>query len=437
MNLKRIVTTSVLLSSLILGGCGGSDTASKDDKKNESKTLDVYTTIYPLEDFTKKIGGDFVDVHSIYPPNVDAHSYEPSTKDLTKLADSDLFIYTGVGVEGFAEKATEMLQKEKVKTLKAAEGLELLPSSHSEHEHSEEAHSGHEEEEHPEEEAHSEHEGHDHGDYDPHVWLDPILAAELASNIKNTLTELMPEHKDEFETNFNSLNKELNKLNDEFQTVIEQSPGKDLLVSHAAYGYWEKRYGIEQISIAGLSPTQEPSQKELKTIIDETKEHNLRYVIFEQNAKPKIAKTIQEQLGLKSLTLHNLEAITDENIKNNDDYFTIMRKNLKTIKTALSSAATASTNDAHDHSHAHGHDDEKSQEIYSGIFKDSEIDDRELSDWEGDWQSVYPYLLNGSLDGVLQKKWKQIKIKPLKSTKNIIKLGIKQTLNGSLLKAIL
>lgn len=340
--MKHLVSTSILTFSLILSGCGKTETVSENTDKNEKETLTVYTTIYPLEDFTKKIGGEFVEVQSIYPPNVDAHSYEPTTKDMINLADSDLFIYTGVGIEGFADKAAETLQKEDVQILKAGEGIELIPSS-DEHQHEgEETHS--ESEHHEGEEGHSEGEAeshehaedeHNHGDLDPHVWLDPVLAIDLAENIKNSLSEIMPGHKAEFETNFNNLKSELEQLDQEFQTSIDASKTKYLLVAHAAYGYWEKRYGIELISIAGLSPTQEPSQKELQAIIEESSEHNINYVIFEQNLSPKVAKIIQNEIGAKSLTLHNLEAATQENIEQKDDYFTIMRKNLETIKIAL------------------------------------------------------------------------------------------------------
>jgi zinc transport system substrate-binding protein len=341
MKISQLISISVLLFGLILSGCGETETVNKTGEK-EKETLTVYTTIYPLEDFTQKIGGEFVEVQSIYPPNVDAHSFEPSPKDMVTLANSDLFIYTGVGIEGFAEKASETLKKENVQIVKAAEGIELIETtddhhhedgdSDSEHHEDENGHS--EEEEHAESAVHEE-KGHDHGDLDPHVWLDPILSIDLANNIKNSLIELMPEHATEFETNFKQLKKELEKLDQEFKTTIESSKTKNLLVSHAAYGYWEKRYGIETIAITGLSPTQEPTQKELQAIIEESTEHNIHYVIFEQNVSPKIAKIIQEEIGAKPLTLHNLEAITDENIKQEDDYFSIMRKNLETIKTAL------------------------------------------------------------------------------------------------------
>jgi zinc transport system substrate-binding protein len=333
MRISTLISTSVLTLSLLLTGCGSKEVVKTGENK-EKNSLTVHTTIYPLEDFTKKIGGSYVEVKSIYPPNVDAHSFEPSTKDMIALANSDLFIYTGVGIEGFAEKATEALEKEDVQVLKAADGIDLIESTDDNHHDDEEGHSDENEGEHTESENH-EGEEHNHGDVDPHVWLDPVLSIALANNIKNSLSKLMPEHAAEFETNFKQLESELEKLDQEFKTTIESSKTKNLLVSHDAYGYWEKRYGIETIAISGLSPTQEPTQKELQAIIEESTEHNIHYVIFEQNVSPKVSKIIQEELGAKSLTLHNLEAITEENIKQKDDYFSIMRKNLETIKKVL------------------------------------------------------------------------------------------------------
>src|ERR1700748_1237714 len=83
------------------------------------------------------------------------------------------------------------------------------------------------------------------------------------------------------------------------------------------------------------------------------------------------------------------------------------------------SESTEGTN--HNHSHSHNHDDEKQKEIYSGIFEDNEVEDRELSDWEGDWQSVYPYLLDGTLDEVLQKKVETNKDKTFEEYKEYYK----------------
>ncbi|MGD6844404.1 metal ABC transporter solute-binding protein, Zn/Mn family [Bacillus infantis] len=375
-NWKNVLLSTLLVSSAFLAACSGPDSEGKSGEENTEEKLQVFTTIFPLEDFAKKIGGNKVEVKSIYPPNIDAHSYEPDIKTMTNIADADLFIYTGAGVEEFAEKAEKTLQGEKVKIVKAAEGIELLKTAdehshegeghsheeedhdHSEeghshegedHDHSEEGHShegedhdhseeghSHEGEDHDHsEEGHSHEDGHHHGDHDPHVWLDPSKAITLAENIKNSMAELKPEAKEQFEDNFNVLKEQLTSLDAEFKQTIAESNTKYILVSHAAYGYWQERYGLEQIAIAGLSPTQEPSQQQLARIIEESREHELNYILFEQNVESRVAKVIQDEIGAESLTLHNLEAVTEEDVKNKEDYFSIMERNLETLETAL------------------------------------------------------------------------------------------------------
>ncbi|MGD6834905.1 metal ABC transporter solute-binding protein, Zn/Mn family, partial [Sutcliffiella halmapala] len=201
-----------------------------------------------------------------------------------------------------------------------------------EHSHEEEAH---EEDEHShEDEAHEEDE-HNHADGDPHVWLSPTLSISLAENIKNALVELKPEEKEDFEANFKSLKEELEALDSEYKETMESAQTNKILVSHAAYGYWEEQYGLEQISVNGLSPTQEPSQKQLTEIIAKAKENNIQYVIFDQNITGKIAEVVKDEIKAEALTLHNLEAATEEDIKNKEDYFSLMRKNLETLEKAL------------------------------------------------------------------------------------------------------
>ncbi|CAM4030439.1 metal ABC transporter solute-binding protein, Zn/Mn family [Mesobacillus thioparans] len=391
MKITKLSLGLLLLVGFTLAGCSSSK-ESATVKNSEAAKLTVYTTIYPLQDFAKKIGGEFVDVESIYPPNVDAHSFEPSTKDMLKLAEADLFIYSGAGIEGFAEKAEQALKNEKVRIIKAAENVEMIESTHNhshegkeaqpEDEHHDEEAPHSEEEHHDEEAAHSEVEHHDetaahpdeehhnegaahsneghhdeeaaHSDeehhdeknthpdeehhdknLDPHVWLDPILSIKLASNIKDSLIELMPDREQEFEQNFAQLEKELKELDHEFKNVIDRAENKHLLVAHEAYGYWSDRYGIIQIAVNGLSPTQEPSQRELTKLIEEAKERDLKYIAFEQNVTSRVAEMIQKEIGAETVTLYNLESISAEDMKNQEDYFSLMRKNLQTLKIVL------------------------------------------------------------------------------------------------------
>lgn len=311
--------TIFLVFSIFLTGCGKSPTTQEENNK-----LTVYTTVYPLQYFTEKIGGDYVKVETIYPPGADEHTFDPSQKDMIKLVDADLFFYIGLGLEGFVDKAKKTSKNGNVEMIATAEQISL--------ELEEEEKALIEEEEH---ESHDEsHDGHDHS-IDPHVWLDPIYAQEIAASIKDALIKKVPENKGLFEQNYQEIVEELETLDQSFKNTIQTAKHKEIIVSHAAYGYWEKRYGLEQISVSGLSTTNEPSQKKLEQIISIAEQHNIKYIFFEQNVTSKLTEIIQKEVGAKPLILHNLAVLTTKDIENKETYFTIMDKNIKALKKAL------------------------------------------------------------------------------------------------------
>lgn len=318
--MKKKITVFLLLVSLILTGCNSAE--QKTDKETkENEKLHIYTTVYPLQYFTKEIGKEYVKVDTIYPPGADEHIFEPSQKDMMNLADSDLFIYVGLGLEGFVNKAEDTLKNEHVKLLPAGEHITGIHEEDlSDHDHEEEEH---------------DHGDHQHGDVDPHVWIDPLYAKELALAIKDELSELLPQHEAQLQENYRELALKLDQLNEQFLALTENVTDAKIIVSHAAYGYWEKRYGIEQLSVSGLSSSSEPTQKQLKQIISEAKEHGMEYIFFEQNVSSRLAETVQSEMNAEPLLLHNLSVLTDEDIKEKRTYFSIMEDNLKALETAL------------------------------------------------------------------------------------------------------
>ncbi|MDQ1001126.1 zinc transport system substrate-binding protein [Neobacillus niacini] len=315
---KIILLPFILLISLVLAACGN----EKEQLEKEKNQLTIYSTVFPLQYFTERIGGKYVNVHTIYPPGADEHTFEPSQKDMIKLADSDLFFYIGLGLEGFVESAKESLKNENVSLIPTAENLILDPV--------EEEHEVHED---PEE--HNDHEDHGEGDFNPHVWLDPVYSKEMAAVIRDSLIEKMPQNKETFDQNYQKLADELDQLNSEFESTIQNAKHKDILVTHAAFSYWEQRYGLEEISISGLSTTNEPTQRELEKIIAMADEQGLHYILFEQNVQSKLAEIVQKEIGAKALPVHNLGILTKENIKDKETYFTLMEQNLESLETAL------------------------------------------------------------------------------------------------------
>ncbi|ASS97405.1 metal ABC transporter solute-binding protein, Zn/Mn family [Peribacillus simplex] len=311
----RALLSLFLVTALFLSACGNSKGESSKETKD---ALDIYTTVYPLQYFTEAIGGEYVNVETIYPPGTDEHSFEPSQKDIVKMAESDLFFYIGYNLEGFVTKAEPILSKEGVSTIAVGETVHLDEGEHT----------------HENEHAHEE-DGHDHGGVNPHLWLDPIYSIDMAKTIKDELTKKMPEQEEYFNSQFNKLSEKLKALDEKFATTIESGRTNKIIVSHSAYGYWEERYGLEQIGVTGLTSSNEPSQKELGKIVTMAEEEDLNYVIFEQNISSKLTEIIQKEMGAKSLELHNLSVLTDKDIEAGEDYFSLMEKNIKTLQTAL------------------------------------------------------------------------------------------------------
>ncbi|PGL69912.1 metal ABC transporter substrate-binding protein [Bacillus sp. AFS055030] len=309
MKFKKLAITTLLLTSAVLSACNKETQMQSTKNKNK---LTIYTTIYPLQDFTEKIGGKYVDVHSIYPTGVDTHDFEPTSKQIVKIANSDLFVYNGAGMEPFADKISDTLKNNNVSILEATKNIELIKSNEEEIEADE-----------------------DHNDVDPHVWLDPSRAKIEAQNIKDELIKLMPKNKQYFEANYQQIESQFDELDRELRNLVLHSERKDIVVSHAAYGYLEEHYGIEQIPITGLSPSQEPSQKDLKKVVDFVKQHHVKYILFESFATPKVASVVKNETHAKILRLSHLATISEDDLKKHKDYFDLMQENINTLDKTL------------------------------------------------------------------------------------------------------
>ncbi|ARF13464.1 metal ABC transporter solute-binding protein, Zn/Mn family [Sporosarcina ureae] len=308
---------------LVLSGCTNSATTETDDSSSDQ--LLVYTTVYPLQYFTERIGGEYVDVKSIYPPGTDEHVFEPTQKDMMALAKGDLFFYIGLGLEGFVQKTEKTLQNEDVQFVPIADYIdpEELEGGHS-HEHGEEEHEDHGHDDHGHEDA-----------IDPHVWISPYLSTKLAEKITQELSDELPEHAEAFKKNFEVLYDELEELDRGFKTMADAAPNKTFFVSHAAFGYLADAYGLQQLAVSGLDSQNEPSQKELASLVKDAKEQDIQYILFEQNVSSKLAEVIKKELNAETLTLHNLSVLTEEDIQKKETYFSLMEQNLEVLKKAL------------------------------------------------------------------------------------------------------
>ena len=299
--------------------------AGIESKDTDGQKLKVMASFYPMYDFAVKIGGDKAEVTNMVPAGTEPHDWEPAAADIKNLEEAALFVYSGGGMEHWVEDVLASLETKKLVSVEASAGVTLR----SGHIHDEEEHKG--AEEHTEEEEH----GHDHGQFDPHVWLSPVNAKKEMENIKNAYVKADPENKDYYEKNYQTYTAEFDKLDQEYKDTLSALPNKSIVVSHEAFGYLCDAYGLTQMGIEGLSPDSEPDPARMAEIIDFVKANHVKVIFFEELVSPKVAETIAAETGAQTRVLNPLEGLSDEELKNGADYFSVMEDNLKQLKAAL------------------------------------------------------------------------------------------------------
>jgi len=317
---------AVVLIVSLLAGCGTPQEPSASNangNQSQDKKLSVYTSFYPMYDFASKIGGDKIDAVNMVPAGTEPHEWEPTAADIAGLEEASVFIYNGAGMEHWVEDVLESIQNDSLIAVEASKGLTLLEGHHDD------------EEEHSEEEEHSDEDEHSHGKFDPHVWLDPMNAKAEMESIKNSFIQADPDNKDYYEANYTKYAGEFDALDKEFRDAITSLPNKDIIVAHQAFGYLCSAYGLNQVPVEGLAPDSEPDPARVAEIIEFAKEHDVKVIFFEELVSPKVAEVIASAIGAKTDVLSPVEALSDEQMENGDDYFTVMRHNLEALKAAL------------------------------------------------------------------------------------------------------
>lgn len=305
---------SILLLSIlfVVAGCGNKQETAKTDK------LQVVTTFYPMYDFTKNVVGDNGEVSVLMKAGTEPHDYEPSAKDIAKIADSDVFVYNSEEMETWVGSVLKNIDTKKTVVIDASKEIKLLEGSHEE-----------------EDEDHDhDHEGHSHA-HDPHVWLDPVLAKEEVNAIKEGLIQADKTNKASYEKNAKTYSDKLDALNEKFEAGLKDAKNRTFVTQHAAFAYLAARYDLKQVAISGISPDQEPSPAKLAELNDFVKENNIKVIYFEETASPKIAKTLAKETGATLAVLSPIEGITKEDQDQGIDYIKVMENNLKALQETI------------------------------------------------------------------------------------------------------
>lgn len=323
---KNTILILILVLGILLTACKKNENTTtmtneqvKEEVNGNHAKKTIYVSNYPYYDLTKAIVGDRVDLVNIT-KNQGFHNWEPSAKDLADLQEADMFIYSGPGLEKWADK---LIEKDLIggSILSLSDGLDLLKSIHS-HDHEEDHDHDHEED-------------HDHGEFDPHIWLSLKNAQVIIKNIKDQVTELDPANADFYEANYKDLSQKLKDLDDKYEETLKDKKRDEILVSHEAYGYLCRDYNIKQVGIEGINPQGEPSLQQIDNIIKLCKDKDIKVIFYEESISPKVADLIANEVGASLELLSPIEVLSKDQMDAGKGYLEIMTENLKGLDKAL------------------------------------------------------------------------------------------------------
>jgi zinc transport system substrate-binding protein len=296
-------------AAVLLGtaACGG-DTTSPGEK------ITVVGSFYPMAWVAERVAGSAASVTTLTKPGTEPHDLELTPRQVVSVGEADLVIYIR-GVQPAVDDAVG--QHAKDKAVDAASLVKTLPAA-------EEA-SG-------EEEDGAEHADGEHAEFDPHLWLDPNRLAAVATAVGDRLARADPGQANAYRTGARRLAADLTTLDREFAGGLRSCAQQTIVTSHAAFAYLADRYGLDQVSIAGIDPESEPSPRRLAELTGEIRRTGVTTVFTETLVSPKVAQTLAREAGARIATLDPVEGLP---AGSTGDYLSVMRQNLQTLRTAL------------------------------------------------------------------------------------------------------
>jgi zinc transport system substrate-binding protein len=316
---KYLLLAGALVATLLLAaGCGAKTSTPAPAAPAKLK---IVASVYPVYEFARQVGGDKIDLTQLVPAGAEPHDWEPTAKEIVAIRAARIFLYHGAGFEAL----DKILTPETLGTAKAvavSQGIPLLKPEDDDHAHDHDHSSGAKNAK-----------GHDHGD--SHLWLDPLLAQKEVAAIADAFAAADPQNADYYRQNAAKYINELAALDKEYQAALAGLPRREIVTSHAAFGYLAARYGLKQLPIMGLSPDSEPTPEKMASVVRFCREHNVKYIFFETLVSSKLAETIAHETGASLLVLNPVENLTPEETQQGKNYLGIMRDNLANLKKAL------------------------------------------------------------------------------------------------------
>lgn len=265
----------------LAAACGGA-------RETDTGRTKVVAAVYPLAFAAEQVGGTSIEVRDLTPVGAEPHDLELGARDIQAIRAADLVVYLGHGFQPALEDALADRTGPSLDVL-AGQGAAL---------------------------------GQENG-LDPHVWLDPRRYARIARAIARELGD--PASAEPFVARLEALDAELER-------GLARCARREIVTSHAAFGYLARRYRLVQVPLTGVAPEVEPSPRDLESLVDLVRAHGATTIFSEPLLPGDLAETVAREADARVAVLDPLEGLTaDEGA----DYLSVMRTNLATLREAL------------------------------------------------------------------------------------------------------
>ncbi|AND84937.1 zinc ABC transporter solute-binding protein [Clostridium tyrobutyricum] len=302
---NSIIALVVILSCITFIFSGCNNTNQKTSGSTNGSKVKVVVSFNAMREFASAIGKDKIDITTIIPNGTEPHDFEPTAKDIKTLGTSDIFVYSGLGMESWKDKVINSAGNKNLIAVDASQGVTPIKNTDND-------------------------EIKEHGQYDPHIWLS-LKGAEIQSkNIRNALIKADPSNKVYYEKNYNDFSKQLNSLYNEYTKKFASVKNKNFVTGHAAFAYLCRDYGLKQNSVEGIFAEGEPSPKILEQLVNYCKQNKIKTIFVEDMVSPKVSNTLAKEVGAKVEKIYTLESKQD-----NKNYIQSMRANLEMIYNSL------------------------------------------------------------------------------------------------------
>ncbi|WP_448631400.1 metal ABC transporter substrate-binding protein [Cellulomonas soli] len=297
---RSAAALGVLLGCALVGSLIGCAPTARDERPV------VVVSFYPLQYVVEQIAGDLVSVETLTPPGADPHSVELSPGRVAALAEADLVVF----LSGFQAATDQALAANP--PARVVDAAAVLPAEYQ---------AG-------------------TAGADPHLWLDPVLMTAVGEQVAHALAEADPVHAAEHAAGGRALQARLTALDADYRSGLATCAGATLVTAHEAFGHLARRYGLEQVGLAGIDPEVEPSPARLRHVAEIVRDHHVRTLFFETTASPGVTRTLAADLGVGTAVLDPLETrpvVTGrtDTSTGSDDYEEVMRRNLQALREGL------------------------------------------------------------------------------------------------------